>query len=314
MQHYRSLEDCHLDASWVTIGSFDGVHLGHQTIIRQMVEEAKSNASSTVVITFFPRPAAVLHHSAEQSLYLTKPEDRAHLLGNLGIDYIFTLPFDQSFASLSAQEFMEKLSQQFGVKQLWVGYDFAMGKHRQGNPQALDELGKTLGFQINIIQPVKIGSRIVSSSCIRQLISNGNVKQAAALLGRWYALNGNIIHGDMRGRTLGFPTANLDVWDLNQLPARGVYATWAVIGEKKYPSITNIGFRPTFKNNSYLPKIETYIIDFNEDLYNKSLTIEFVEYFRAEQKFSSADLLKQQLNQDVLRAQKFLEAKMVTPV
>jgi riboflavin kinase/FMN adenylyltransferase len=208
MQHYWSIEDVYLQDSWLTIGSFDGVHKGHQQILRDMTAGAHQANSTAVVLTFHPHPAVVLGKRSDP-FYLTSPEERASLLAQLGVDILLTCPFNLHVARTSANDFMHELSKHLHMNQLWVGYDFALGKNREGDVPTLKHLGQTLGYEVHAIHPVKLQGEIISSSAIRAALGNGNVAKASELLGRPYQVSGEIVHGDGRGRSIGIPRPTL---------------------------------------------------------------------------------------------------------
>lgn len=305
MQHVRSLDTVLLEGSWVTIGSFDGVHLGHQAIIRRLVEGAHSQGLPAVVITFFPHPSKVLKGNG-RPFYLTTPEQRADILGGLQVDLAVTLPFNKELAALTADEFIGLLSKHLNLKRLLVGHDFALGHGREGNFEVLGVLGQKYHYVLEGLSPLLVAGELVSSSRIRELISQGNVVRASEYLGRRYALEGKVVPGDGRGRTIGIPTANLEIWEEQLLPARGVYATIARTDSTEVSSVTNIGFRPTFDNQSPQPKVETHLLNFNRDLYGTNLHVEFVEFLRAEQRFPSVQALVNQIQTDIKHAREVI--------
>lgn len=298
MQHFHSLTDCKLESSWVSIGSFDGVHLGHQALIKKLVLGAQENHSSATIITFYPHPAVILRKQ-ETPFYLTSPDERALLLAKFDVEYVITLPFDNNMASLSATEFIQTLSKQINQKKILVGSDFALGKNRLGNVNFLREIGNKLGFQVEIIPPILVNNEKVSSSKIRSLLTQGEIDHASQMLGRNYSIRGSVAHGDGRGKKLGIPTANLNIWSEQLIPAWGIYATWVRLGNQKYPAATNIGVRPTFKTNNPVPLIEAHIIDFNENIYSAELELEFVKRLRPEQHFVSPEALVKQMQIDI---------------
>lgn len=306
MQHFTALDDLYLDHAWATIGSFDGVHRGHQAVIRRLVDGAHQDGVPAVVITFFPHPSVVLRGS-NGPFFLTTPEERAALLDALGVDVVVTLRFDRQMATLTAEEFMRWLSAHLGLQRLFVGYDFALGRGREGNTTRLRELGEQLGYTLELTEPYEIGGEPVSSSRIRALLSRGNVSEVTDLLGRPYALSGDIVRGDGRGHGLGIPTANLSVWQERIVPAVGVYATWAMIDGERHAAVTNIGVRPTFENEPVFARIETHLLDFDRDLYGQKLQLEFIEYLRREQRFPSIQALLDQIHQDIARTREVLE-------
>ncbi|GAP10053.1 FMN adenylyltransferase [Bellilinea caldifistulae] len=305
MQHLSSIEEAPSTPVWLTIGVFDGVHLGHQTILRRLVEGAKRDSASSLVITFHPHPAVVLG-KIDQPRYLTSPQERARLLGESGVDLVITLPFTLQMASLSAEEFMQWLSSRFKIRQLLAGADFALGRGREGNLSRLREIGQQVGFGLQVIDPVTLEGERISSSLIRDHLQKGEVRQASRLLGRYYRITGKVIHGDGRGKQLGFPTANLKFWEEQLLPAGGVYATWAWVAHRRYPSVTNLGFRPTFDQHSLQPHLETHLLNFQQNLYDQTIELEFVQHLRSEIRFASVDALIEQVNKDKKTAEEVL--------
>jgi riboflavin kinase/FMN adenylyltransferase len=301
MQHFRSLHGVLLQGSWVTIGSFDGVHLGHQAIIRRLVEGAHSQDLPAVAITFFPHPSKVLRGNGAP-FYLTTPEERAEFLAGLNLDVVITLRFDKELAAFSADQFMGLLASHLGLKRLLVGHDFALGRGREGNFAVLENLGLKYGYGIEGLAPLTVNGELVSSSRIRELVGQGNISLAAAYLGRFYSVQGIVVPGDGRGRTIGIPTANLEIWHERLLPANGVYATLAQVNGVNYPSVTNVGVRPTFENQSPQPRVETHLLDFKQDLYGMNLNLEFMQYLRPEQRFASVQALIEQIRVDIEHA------------
>lgn len=307
MIHYRSFDPVDLHGAWATIGTFDGVHRGHQAILKPMVEQAHAAGSPAVVVTFTPHPVVVLR-GVDEPICITTPGERARLLGELGVDVVITLTFDKALASLSAEAFMQQMSDHLGLRQLWVGNDFALGRGRQGDIPRLRQIGETMGYQVHVTSEVLQTGERISSSRIRQAIREGDVTQAAELLGRPYALEGPVVHGDQRGRELGFPTANIDYNPHQILPAYGVYATWTWIDDQqRVPSVTSVGLRPTFDIPNPQPKVEPYLIDFSGDLYGKLLRVAFLQFLRPELRFDSAQALIDQMVQDTQNAREVLE-------
>ena len=298
MQHYRSLDDISLQNSWLTIGVFDGVHRGHQEILTKLTAGAHKNGAPAVVLTFWPHPGVVLGKRVNLKS-LTTPEERADLLGSLGVDAVVTQPFTPEFANLSALDFMRLVSERLGLRSLWIGYDFALGHNREGNFERLTEIGTELGYGVQAIGPVKNGMDVLSSSLIRQRIRDGDVAHAAENLGRFYNLNGPVVHGDGRGRKINIPTANIDYPKAKMIPANGVYATWAWIGGERYPAATNIGINPTFTPDKETPNVEAHVLDFDRDLYDQEVTLEFVERLRDEMKFDGVEALLKQIHADI---------------
>jgi riboflavin kinase/FMN adenylyltransferase len=301
MQQQTSLDPLHLEGSWVTIGSFDGVHLGHQSIIKRLVEGAQRDHLPSVVITFFPHPSKVLRGNGSP-FYLTTPEERAAILASLRVDLVITLTFNKELAAHSADEFVGMLSHHLGMKRLLIGHDFALGRGREGNFEVLGKLGEKYSYALEELTPFTIGVDVVSSSRIRDLINGGKMDQAAHCLGHRYEIEGKVVPGDGRGRTIGIPTANLEIWNERLLPGRGVYATLAHFSGSTYLSVTNIGLRPTFETQAPMPRLETHLLNFDHDLYGANLKLEFVEFLRAEQRFPSAQALVEQIHIDIDQA------------
>jgi riboflavin kinase/FMN adenylyltransferase len=312
MTHITNLEDFYIDNSWITIGSFDGVHRGHQSLVRSMVGAAHRERTAAGVVTFFPHPAVVLRKMSNP-FYLTSPDERAALLNDLGVDFVITIHFDEVMAARTARDFVQWIKSHLGFTRLWAGSDFALGRGRQGNLTYLEELGADLDFEVDEIPTVSSDGLTISSSQIRSLISRGALHQAAAQLGRWYSLNGQVITGDGRGRTLGIPTANLDIWHQRLIPASGVYATRAWVDEKPYLSVTNIGFRPTFENENTVSRVESHLLDFDQDLYNKNVRLDFIELLRPEHRFKSKQHLLFQIQEDISQAREVLSHATRSP-
>ena len=307
MQHYCSLDDVDLhDAPfaakpWLTIGSFDGVHRGHQAILSQLTAGAHAEGAPAVVITFHPHPSRVLRNR-QGPFYLTDPDERAALLGELGVDVVITHPFDLAVAGLSAHEFMSRLHQRLGVKHLCIGHDFALGRGREGDFAALQRLGGEFGYTVNSLPAVELAGKVISSSQIRAALTDGDVTLAGRLLGRPYRVSGAVIHGDGRGRTINIPTANLEIWNERLIPKPGVYACLAHIAGSDRPAVTNIGHRPTFDGQTLEIHVETHVLDFKQDLYGQELGLSFIERLRDERRFSGVTELVEQIQRDIAKA------------
>jgi riboflavin kinase/FMN adenylyltransferase len=304
MIHAHSLSELHLQDSWLAIGVFDGVHRGHQKIIGKLMEGAHANEVPAVVVTFWPHPAFVLGGGEVKSL--TTSDERAELLGSLNVDIVLTHPFDSVVANLSAREFMLRLKKHIGISHLLMGYDFALGKGREGDATRLAELGREMNYTAEVIEAVSDESGVISSTEIRKLISVGDVADAAKLLGRNYRLRGSVIHGDGRGRKMNIPTANIDYPREKIIPANGIYAGWAWLDDKKYMAAINIGINPTFTPDKQTPNVEAYLLDFDRDIYGEDLTVEFIARLRDELKFDSVKELITQIQKDVAKVRKVL--------
>lgn len=239
---------------------------------------------------------------------LTTPEERADLASLLDVDIVITHPFDRSVANLSAHDFMSQLKDHLGLKHLLIGYDFALGKNREGNAQRLKELGLELGYTTEVVNAISDESGVISSTEIRKLISVGSVAEAAKLLGRNYTLSGPVIHGDGRGRHINVPTANIQYPTYKLMPANGIYACRARIGADLYAAATNIGYNPTFTPDKNISSVEAHILDFNRDLYGETLTLEFVTRLRDEARFASVDALLKQIHVDIEQTRAIIQA------
>ncbi len=270
-----------------------------------MISQAYQTGAPTVVLTFFPHPAAVLR-GLSGPLYLTSPEEREELLGKLGVDAVVTLTFDRELAALTAEAFMRQLSARLGLKKLWVGPGFALGHNREGDVRTLERLGDQLGYSLEVIQPLRVDGHLLSSSSLRKALSAGDVDQVARGLGRWYILSGEVVHGDGRGHNLGIPTANLKIWSEQLIPGYGIYACWAWIDGQRWSAVTSIGVRPTFEPQPVTATIEAHLIDFNRNLYGKKLRLEFVARLRDELRYDSVEALIRQIKIDIKNAKGLL--------
>jgi riboflavin kinase/FMN adenylyltransferase len=308
MLHHSSLKGLHLQGAWLTIGSFDGVHRGHQAIVRKLVAGAHAVGAPAVVLTFFPHPSIILR-GRSGPFYLTSPEERAALLGQIGVDHVITLKFDKALASQTARTFVQSLYDHLGLRHLCIGHDFALGRGREGDLPFLQDLGKELGFTINIMRPILRQGQVVSSSRTRAALWEGDVQSAKALLGRHYQVHGEVVAGDGRGRTIGIPTANLELWPERLLPKSGVYACLACVDGQSWRAVTNIGVRPTFESQEALPRAEAHLLDYAGNLYGKTMTLCFVARLRDEQRFPGVQALVNQIQADISKAKKILRVK-----
>jgi len=300
MQHYRSLTEASLQGARLTVGVYDGVHRGHQEILRRVTA-----GSPSVVLTFHPHPASVL--GGHEIKCLTTSEERADLLAALGVDVVITEPFTRDLAAVSAYDFMSRLKRHLGLERLLIGYDFALGRGREGNAARLTEIGRELGYTVEVVPAVGDESGVISSTEIRKLVSRGDVAEAALLLGHPYQIGGLVIHGDHRGRTIGFPTANLDYPLQKVLPSNGIYACWAWLGSERFAAAINVGLRPTVHDDQTVPNVEAYLLDFDREIYGQHLKLDFVARLRDELKFPSLDALIEQMHRDVAQARDILK-------
>ena len=301
MQHFYGLQDVSLKDAWLSIGSFDGVHIGHQQIIQRITAGAHSQGAPAVVLTFYPHPNMVLH-GARQSFYLTDPEEKAELLGEYGIDAVITHPFNHQIANIEARQFIENLFKHISFTQLWVGYDFALGHDRQGDRSLLWEVGQVLGFGVSVIEAYRVDGEIVSSSRIRALLDAGKVEQAAHLLSRPHRVSGLVVKGEGRGRQMGFPTVNLAINKERVVAGAGVYACLVDLDGQKLQAVVNVGVRPTFEYSPVAPRVEAHIFDFERDIYGKEISLFFLSRLRDEQRFPSVEALVKQIRKDIQQA------------
>ena len=288
----------------VTIGNFDGVHLGHQHIFHKVVQEARRENRKAVVITFEPHPKMVLHPERRPFYLITSIEEKINRIADTGIDGLLLIPFSLEFSKTTAREFIcSILWDRLHIKKIFIGHDYAFGRGKEGNEACLASFGAKLGFSVEAISAFKVGDRVISSTLTRNAIQEGRVKEAAEWLGRPYNLSGTVVGGHQRGRNLGFPTANLKP-DKVLIPMRGIYAVRLLLEGKVHQGVLNIGFNPTFSDNTL--SIEVYILDFNEDIYGKRLEVLFIDRIRDEVKFDSPTHLVEQIGRDVEAARKIL--------
>lgn len=291
------------------MGMFDGVHVGHQLVIQSALRQAKLENLMSVVITFANHPQSVLNHTAPQ--LLSNLEERLACFEELGADAALVLTFDEALMQLSSEQFVKNtMVDTLNAAFVSVGYDHRFGKNREGDGQVLKAYGQRFGFDVEIVEPVKVQNQIASSTQIRKLLTYGEPQLAAKLLGRNYQLSGPVVSGDHRGQQIGFPTANVALTADRLIPAIGVYAGYAYLldqdAKQALPAVCNIGHHPTFTESQHL-KMEVHIIGFSQDLYQQRLGFEFVEFLRSEEKFASVDALIQQIKEDCQQAQAILK-------
>jgi riboflavin kinase/FMN adenylyltransferase len=306
MLHLRQLQPVNFQEIWATIGAFDGVHIGHQSIIRSLVSTAQEKQKTTAVITFHPHPAVVLR-SIPMPFYLNTPEEKAEYFSQLGIDITLTLSFTPEMAALDPEAFFDMVCQHLPLRRLYLGADFALGKGRSGTIPVIREIGKLYGFEVKEAEFIMQNDNKVSSSQIRKWLSDGNLEATNTALGRYFSLAGTVIHGDARGRSIGFPTANIAVWEGKLLPSPGVYACWVKLNHQVHPAVTNIGYRPTFEDNRPAIRVETHLLHFDFDLYDQELELFFVYKLRPEIKFENFSALVQQIHLDVQKSEEILK-------
>jgi riboflavin kinase/FMN adenylyltransferase len=305
MQQFKDIRDLTLSTSELTIGSFDGIHLGHQEIIRQLRHGSSDGKSPIVVLTFFPHPSVVLR-GRRPAFYITSPEEKARLLGKLGVDIVITQPFDKTLSSIKATDFLDLIEKQLNFRGLWVGEDFALGHRREGNIHYLEAASAKRDFQLHIVPPVQYDGEIVSSTRVRESLRAGDVSRVSNYLGRPFVIPGKVTKGIGRGKQLGIPTANLEIWDERAYPGPGVYACKATVGGEEWLALTNIGVQLTFDNHLDEPVVEVHFLDFSEDIYGEEITLSFIERLRDERKFSDPEELLLQIERDIDRAKSIL--------
>lgn len=291
----------------VTIGTFDGVHIGHREILQRLKEIALKNNGETVVVTFWPHPRLVLFPDDDILKLLSTFEEKAEILLNLGIDHLVAIPFTKEFSNLTSEQFTRRvLLDKIGTKRLVIGYDHRFGKNREGSFEHLKANEKEYGFKVEEISKQEIDNIAVSSTKIRKALEIGDVKTANSYLGQHYSLSGKVVEGNRIGRKIGFPTANIEILEKFKLvPADGVYAVKVSLEDRAYQGMLNIGNRPTIGDDKR--SIECNIFNFSADIYNSKIKVELIERVRAELKFDSVEQLKQQLEMDQLLVKSFLK-------
>ena len=284
----------------VTIGNFDGVHKGHQAILHQVIEKAEAIGGTSVAVTFEPHPIRVLKKNGQPPL-ITLFEQKIELIAQSGIDVLICIRFDEAFAAVTARQFVEDiLVRRIGTRAIIIGEDYAFGRNREGNVEFLRAYGKTLGFDVIVAQWISdtfhAGERI-SSTRVREVVTAGNVEEAWHLLGRYYQVRGRVVSGRNRGgKLLGFPTANIHLTD-ELCPKTGVYAVTVACKSNKYKGVANIGYSPTFDDNIFT--VEVHILDFNDDIYNEPIRVNFIRRIRDEAKFENIEALIRQITKDI---------------
>jgi len=295
-----------LKKTCAAIGIFDGVHRGHQYLIKLMLTSARRLGARPIVITFFPHPAHVLRPDLKLG-YLTSLDDRFRLLSDLGVDVCLVIGFNRSFAKIQPQKFIKDiLVKELGVKAVFVGEDFRFGKDRSGDVALFQRLGPLYGYEMHAVSALKQGRTIISSTRIRKLVGEGKLNEAARLLGRGVSISGAVVKGSARGKRLGFPTANI-AYEADILPPKGVYIVKVLLGKKKYLGLANIGTRPSFEKQISKLHLEAHILDFSKNIYGQRLEVEFLKKIRNEKKFASPQELVRQIQKDESLARKYFK-------
>ena len=284
-----------------TVGTFDGVHLGHWSVLQEITRRASATGRRSVLVTFDPHPLRIVRPE-HAPLLLTTPVEKKEILAESGLDYAVFLSFTKALSRYEPRRFVEEiLIARLGVEELVIGYDHGFGRDRSGDPDTLVTIGRELGFAVDVVPPVQAAEQAISSSRIRAAIRDGDMAAAREGLGRPYSVRGIVVRGEGRGRALGFPTANLRVAERDKLiPPEGIYAVRAVLRDGTYPGALHLGPRPTFQGSP--PSIELHVMDFERDLYGEEVRVDFVEYLREIQPFSTVDALVAQMRKDVQAA------------
>lgn len=291
----------------LTVGTFDGVHAGHRAIIDTVVAKAKEKGARSVLVTFDPHPRNIISPGDDGIKLLTTLEERCEILEELGIDRMVVIPFDRDFSLLSSEEFIrEIIHKKIGVSEFVIGYDHHFGRNREGTIETIEKLGAELGFDSYVVSKHEVGEKTVSSTAIRNAISeNGDIEQATEFLQRPYRLNGTVIHGDKRGKEIGFPTANIKPEHVNKIiPKEGVYAVKVRINGSWFEGMMNIGTRPTFDGGQQT--LEVHLFNFDKNIYGKEVQVRFFKRIRDEKKFNGKEELIEQLKADKQQSQVLL--------
>ena len=291
--------------SYLTVGVFGGVHLGHQHLFAALVKEAARADCLAGVVTFRNHPSTVLVPGTVVPA-ITTVEEQVRFINELSIDFVVPATFTLEISKMTAQEFVSLLQRHLRMRGLVVGPDFALGHRREGTPEVLKELGRKRGFSVSVVESFTLDGHIVNSTAIRTALAQGDVQAASSLLGRPFTLEGTVVRGDQRGGSvLNYPTANVQAASGMMVPGDGIYATWAHFGGRRYKAATSIGVRPTFGSNERT--VEAFILDYHGDLYNKSMRLEFIHHLRDEVEFESVERLKEQMDRDVEQVRQVLD-------
>jgi riboflavin kinase / FMN adenylyltransferase len=302
MQIFNDLSNLpKVDKTILTLGIFDGVHLGHKKIFEKLKKKAALMNCRNLIITFSPHPRNVINGKGEIKL-LTTIEEKIKLFEESGIENLLIINFTKEFSQQSSEKFFKDyIIDRIGIKEIIVGYDHHFGKGRSGDVNTLRKMGIEYGFEVNTVEPFKINDEAVNSTKIRKALSEGNIKTASAFLGRKYSFNGTVIEGDKRGRELGFPTANISLDDEEKLlPSLGIYAVEFLFDDESHKGLLSIGIRPTFYNSGKIIP-EVYLYDFNREIYNRKISVKIIDWIRAEEKFPSAEALVEQMQKDKIK-------------
>lgn len=300
MKIFETLESiANIDQTVIAVGNFDGVHKGHQEIINKAITNARDSGIKSAVFTFSNHPRNVI--SNEKVLNIMYPDDKRNAFEKMGVDYLFVIPFTKEISMMGPDEYVDELLiKKFRMRQVCCGFNYKFGHKAAGDTKMLMEMSLNKGFGIHVIEPFRIDGRVVSSTLIRQAILEGDMKTANKFLGRNYSIAGEVVVGNRLGRTIGFPTSNLIIDSNMVTPPSGVYITYSDYEGIRYPSITNVGFKPTI--GEFDKNVETHIFNFDKILYGKNIKVEFLRMLRREQKFDDIEKLKQQITKDCIEA------------
>ncbi len=304
MKIFKSIEDIeNIEETVTALGNFDGVHKGHQELIRRAVRSAKAAGLKSAVFTFSNHPKNVISGTQTIKNILTW-EDKASIIKSFGVDYLISIPFDEEMLNMEPEDFiMNVLVGKLNMKEAYCGFNFRFGHCAKGNAELLMKIGLREDFGIHVLEPIKVEGTVVSSSLMRQLITEGRVSECEKYLGRYYSIGGTVVTGNKIGRTIGFPTSNIILDEGMVTPASGVYVTYCIYNNIRYKGVTNVGVKPTIGDNIHT--IETHIFDFNYDIYGKMIRVEFLMKLRDEMKFSGVDELAAQIAKDSAAAKEF---------
>ncbi|MDQ0169980.1 bifunctional riboflavin kinase/FAD synthetase [Paenibacillus tundrae] len=297
-------DELHTQPQVLAIGQFDGLHLGHASVILSAVRIARETGVQAAVMTFHPHPKEVMRKGDYEG-YLTPLQDKEEILAGLGVDILYVVEFNDEFSKLTPEQFAHDLLLPLQTRTAVVGFDFRFGHQGAGDEQLLRSLGGN-DMTVETVPPFLLNGEKVSSSLIRGLLKHGQMDEASQWLGRPYSIRGTVVHGEKRGRTIGFPTANLELLDRYVIPAKGVYAVRVQYGEQMLRGVMNLGVKPTFHESGMKPTFEVHLLDFEGQLYDQELKVELVHYIREERKFASIDALISQIREDALTAARLL--------
>lgn len=304
MKIFNSLEEVRdIEPTVIALGNFDGVHRGHQEIINRTVKSAEAAGLKSAVFTFSNHTRTLLE-KVPTVKNINYPEEKAAIMESMGVDYLFNIPFTPEILQMSPEDFIDKiLVEKFKIREAYCGFNYHFGHKAAGTPEILMREGMKKGFGIHVQEPFKINDIVVSSTYIRQLIEEGRMEECAEFMGRLYSIGGEVVVGNKLGRTIGFPTSNVMIDENMASPSNGVYTTYCIYNGVKYPSITNVGVKPTI--GTYNKNVETHIFNFDKELYGKQIKVEFIKKTRPEMKFGSVEELSRQIKNDCIMAKAY---------